>query len=424
VQLRRCDALIFGGGFAGLWILEKLRQRGYDALLLESKALGGGQSIQAQGIIHGGGKYALRGVRDFAAVRSIRDMPARWRAHLLGEAEPHLAPARVLSQRCLLWVPKGGWLTRLSAYALLPVVQRGGLLHTPPVRLARQEWPEVLRDSARVVYSMAEPVLSVAATLAALAKRQEGRLLRYQAGRELERLRIELKASEEHSIIIEETEIEEPLELRPRVLVFAAGAGNEALLRRAELEGASMQRRPLRMVLVRGRLPVLFGHAVAGGKTAMTVTSHPLETGGVLADGQSLVWQVGGELAERFAGRDDPAQLRQESRAQFHRLLPGWSPSGLEMSSYTAVRAEARSTNLRRPSGVHVKWVHPGALVAWPTKMALTPLLGDEVGEEVARRLGPPAQASSDAGRLATWPKPKLAKNPWEEEGLEWSPVL
>ena len=50
------DVLIFGGGAAGLWCLDRFRRAGYHAILLEAKALGRGQTIQAQGIIHGGGK--------------------------------------------------------------------------------------------------------------------------------------------------------------------------------------------------------------------------------------------------------------------------------------------------------------------------------------------------------------------------------
>ena len=84
----RLDLLIFGGGVAGLWCLDRFRRAGYVAILLESTALGHGQTIQAQGIIHGGGKYALRGVRDFTAVRSTKAMPERWRRSLTGEMEP------------------------------------------------------------------------------------------------------------------------------------------------------------------------------------------------------------------------------------------------------------------------------------------------------------------------------------------------
>jgi glycerol-3-phosphate dehydrogenase len=68
------DVVIFGGGIAGLWILNRLRQAGLSAILFESGALGGGQTHKSQGIIHGGLKYALQGVltQDAAA---MSDMP-------------------------------------------------------------------------------------------------------------------------------------------------------------------------------------------------------------------------------------------------------------------------------------------------------------------------------------------------------------
>jgi len=59
--LVRVDVAIIGGGIAGLWLLARLRQRGYGVLLIESERLGTGQTISSQGIIHGGTKYALRG---------------------------------------------------------------------------------------------------------------------------------------------------------------------------------------------------------------------------------------------------------------------------------------------------------------------------------------------------------------------------
>ena len=57
----RVDVIVFGGGIAGLWTLARLQQAGYKAVLLESQALGAGQTRYAQGIIHGGTKYALTG---------------------------------------------------------------------------------------------------------------------------------------------------------------------------------------------------------------------------------------------------------------------------------------------------------------------------------------------------------------------------
>jgi hypothetical protein len=129
----RLDLLIFGGGAAGLWCLDRFRRAGYIALLLESTALAHGQTIQAQGIIHGGGKYALRGVRDFTAVRATKEMPERWRRSLRGEIEPDLRGTKVLSDQCHLWLPRGSMATRALSWGFMPLMAKGasyGLLKT------------------------------------------------------------------------------------------------------------------------------------------------------------------------------------------------------------------------------------------------------------------------------------------------------
>jgi len=52
-----CDVAIIGGGIAGLWLLNRLMNSGYNAILFESKALGSDQTVASQGMIHGGIKY-------------------------------------------------------------------------------------------------------------------------------------------------------------------------------------------------------------------------------------------------------------------------------------------------------------------------------------------------------------------------------
>jgi glycine/D-amino acid oxidase-like deaminating enzyme len=46
------DIAIFGGGVAGLWLLNRLRKAGDHAVLLETDRLGAGQTRYAQGIIY------------------------------------------------------------------------------------------------------------------------------------------------------------------------------------------------------------------------------------------------------------------------------------------------------------------------------------------------------------------------------------
>ena len=60
--MQKIDIAILGGGIAGLWLLNLLVSRGYSVVLLEKEALGAGQTIASQGMIHGGVKYALQGL--------------------------------------------------------------------------------------------------------------------------------------------------------------------------------------------------------------------------------------------------------------------------------------------------------------------------------------------------------------------------
>src|SRR5258708_2266057 len=96
------DVLIFGGGAAGLWLLDRLSRRGDRALLLEAGELGQGQTVGSQGIIHGGLKYTLQGLLTPSA-REIRDMPEVWRQSLAGSRAPDLRHTRLRTDVCHLW---------------------------------------------------------------------------------------------------------------------------------------------------------------------------------------------------------------------------------------------------------------------------------------------------------------------------------
>ena len=108
------DIVIFGGGIAGLWLLNCLRAAGYSAALLERSALGHGQSIASQGMIHGGMKYALGGALTGAS-ESIADMPAHWQRCLRGEGDVDLRGTRVLSDAYYLW-PRNSVRARINAF--------------------------------------------------------------------------------------------------------------------------------------------------------------------------------------------------------------------------------------------------------------------------------------------------------------------
>lgn len=386
----RLDVLIFGGGVAGLWCLDRFRRAGYSALLLESTALGAGQTIQAQGIIHGGGKYALRGVRDFAAVRAIKEMPDFWRRCLAGAAEPNLTETKLLSASCHLWLPRGSTVAKMQSWGFVPVLAKTGLLATPPIKVPTDSWPPALRDSVVAVYALAEPVISTGTLLRNFLRLHQSHIRGYDSAA--------LQFTPPGVTVADAT-------LTPKMIVLAAGTGNGELLRKAGIALDLMQHRPLGMVLLRGELLDLHGHCVVGGKTQLTITTP--------APG---VWQVGGEIAERLADVDDDAQARRIALREIRRWLPGIDFTNSEIAMYRAVRAEARTRDQRRPSGVHVGRVAPNIIAAWPTKLTMAPVLAEEVFQLTCAELKAPSIGDNIAPRQ--WPEPAVARYPWEE--CEW----
>ena len=379
------DVLVFGGGAAGLWCLHRLRRAGYHAILLESDALGSGQTIRAQGIIHGGGKYALRGVRDFAAVQATSRMPERWRQSIAGKGDPDLSATRVLSQTCHLWLPRGSAVARLQTFGFMGVIAKAGLLATRPEKVSKAAWPSALRNSAISVYALAEPVISTGSFLAALAEKLKNFIFRYDS---------QTLQFSERGVKIAGTS------LLPRCLVLTAGTGNANLLAKAGGKPEIMQRRPLGMVLLRGELPDLFGHCVLGGKTGLTITTP---TQGI--------WQVGGEIAERMGEAPDNAASRRIALREIRRWLPDLELKSLEIALYHAVRAEGRTDALRRPSGVHASQVARGVVIGWPTKLSMVPVLADEILQLVQGELKEP----SGDNETPPWPSPDIARYPWED---------
>jgi glycine/D-amino acid oxidase-like deaminating enzyme len=402
----RVDALVVGGGVAGLWTLNALLANGYDAFLVESAALGTGQTVHAQGIVHGGGKYALRSVGDLASVRAIRDMPDRWRAHSSGErTQPDLRSARVLSEGCWLWLPKDSWKARVEAWGVLPMLRHAGMLACPPEPRPKSEWPAPLQKHALRALRMAEPVLDTRSVVAALAEPVADRILAISG--EPEGIRIgEALGHGGRSVALRAAD-GTTLALEACAVIFTAGAGNEALLESVGLDGAArMQRRPLRTTVLRGTLGPLHGHCISGGRTRITVTSVP--------DENQVVWQVGGEVAEQHANAGDSSALHRAALAEIASCLPGLDLSGVEIGSYASVRAEARDLAHRRPSGAQVETVAPGLIVAWPTKLALAPLLAEDVLEVLAGS-GTMASGPSPLHGAGRWPRPEVAAYPWKD---------
>ncbi len=379
------DVAIFGGGVAGLWLLNRLHQAGYHAVLLESDRLGAGQTRYAQGIIHGGTKYALTG-KLTGSSEAIVEMPARWRACLEGSGEIDLSKVKLMSDHQYMW-------STTSLTSRMAGFFASKLMRSRTQALEGEARPELFRDPQfkGQVYRLDEPVLDTASLVDALATPLHDFILCADG--------LRLNPSRPTCI-----ELSGGRTIEAQRLVLCAGAGNEALLQQLGRDTPKMQRRPLQMVMLRGKvLPGgVYAHCLgANALPRITITSH------FDAEGNT-VWYIGGQPAEQGVGKSREAQLL-AAREELEGLFPWIDFSQCEWGTLNIDRAEVLMADGSRPDNVFAA-EEDGVITAWPTKLALAPRLADEV-----ERLLGDVEPRAD-GQGVDWPHPDNAPLPWQEE--------
>lgn len=388
------NALILGGGIAGLWTLARLAREGFSALLLTDAPLGAGQTIASQGIIHGGIKYTLGLAEPGDASRRIAEMPGIWRACLEGRGEVDLRAARVLSDHQHLWTTPGV-LSRIAGLGASRVIR------TAVVRIAPDRRPEPFASAPRSIdlYRVEESVLDIGSVVRALAEPLADRIRRiaFPGGIRFAGDAVEIldAGGAEHRLAVDR-------------IILAAGAGNEALMNLCWRDPAPVpQRRPLHMVIATFPetvgAPALFGHCL-GSSTLPRLT--------VTTAGRS--WYIGGQIAETGVARSETDQVA-AAREELRACLPWIDLSSARFSTLRIDRAEAvadRALAGRRPDGPVIAQCG-GVIAAWPTKLAFAPALADDI---LARfRAASVTPASSGARALPDLPHPGFAAPPWIE---------
>jgi glycine/D-amino acid oxidase-like deaminating enzyme len=382
------DAVVVGGGIAGLWTLNRLRSAGLDAVLLEAESLGHAQTLASQGMVHGGLKYALRGQLTGAS-EAISAMPDRWRACLAGRGEVDLTGMTPLSEQYYLFA-EASTLGRLTSFFASKTL-RGRI-----DKLAPAAYPTAFQhpDFRGVVYALNDFVLHTPALLARLQAPHQGRIYRHAVRadavrRDGQRVTLQLGAT---------------MLQTPR-LILTAGSGTGLLLRALDMDSPKMQLRPLHQIVVRAPdLPPLFAHcltAVRRAEPRLTITSHR-------EDGSDRwLWYLGGALATGGIERSDCEQA-DFARAELAACVPwiDWDTATFE--SLRIDRAEPAQTDGQRPDEAFV--AHRGPVtVAWPTKLSLVPNLGDQV----LAGIGPPSRSETMIGDSLPLPPATVGPVPW-----------
>lgn len=390
------DIVIFGGGIAGLWLLNRLRQAGLSVLLFESGALGGGQTLRSQGIIHGGTKYALQGILTKDA-EAMTNMPLVWRDCLLGKGEIDLSSVPILSQQHYLWSPNK-FTAKLTGFLASTA------LHSKVATLAKENYPAVFQypEFKGEIFSLDEMVIDVPALIRELVKANQDAIFKIEPLNDEE-----LKFNEQGDLISATVYMSgKSVEIKAQQFIFTAGAGNEVIVNRFSQHQVSTQRRPLHMVLVKTPFNYpLYAHCLGlGNQPRITITTHKMHD-------DSSVWYLGGALAEQGITRSSEQQII-AARAELSDLFPWLDFTRAEFASFMIDRAEAQQKGKVKPESSVIKIIR-NMMIAWPTKLALAPKLSADVIHRLEELALTPQLF--DTRELRSWPMPPLAKPIWEE---------
>lgn len=384
----KIDLLIVGGGIAGLWLLNRAIKDGLNAVLLEKDTLGGGQTIRSQGIIHGGTKYALNGVLTQAS-NTIKEMPQRWRDCLQGQGELDLSDVEILSDAHFMW-SKGSLGSKMTTFFATKAF-RGRV-----EEVAKEDRPAVFKDKAfkGSLYRLSELVLNVPTLIDALRKPVEDNIFKA----DLLEAETEISDGRIKSLVFPE----QNLSIEPKQVVITSGEGFETLAEKLEISQPEMQRRPLHMVMVKHDLKLpTFAHCIGtGSKPVATITTHPCDDG-------KQVWYLGGDVAETGVDRSREEQIK-FARQAISKLLPWVDLDNAQWQTFHVDRAEPMQSSLVRPDSAFAQQVG-NCIVAWPTKLALSPDLSDQVLPLCQR-----TESTTDLSVLNAFPKPETAKPLWE----------
>lgn len=390
------DVVIFGGGVAGLWLLNRLRASGLTAILFESNGLGGGQTNKSQGIIHGGLKYALTGVLTSEAQR-MADMPQVWQECLEGRGQIDLSQVPVLSPHQYIWSP-GKFAAKFTG------MMASATLSSQVEPVARQDYPGIFNNPGfkGQLFALNEVVIDVPVMVRELMKANQDAIYKIEplSG---DNITLDSEGNMESATVYLAGK---SIEVKAQQFVFTAGAGNEVIVNRLGARKVAMQLRPLHMVMMKTKnVSPLYAHCMGLGKRPrITITTHYCQDG-------TAVWYMGGMLAESGIDLSTEEQIK-ATKAELANLFPWLDLSDAEFATFMIDRAEPKQAGALKPESSYTQTIQ-NMTIAWPTKLVLAPKLAQEVLNDIqARNIKP---ALSNLTELRAWPMPAVAQPVWEE---------
>ena len=155
------------------------------------------------------------------------------------------------------------------------------------------------------------------------------------------------------------------------------------------------------------KLPMVFMHCIGSNFSltpSLTITSHQDKMG-------ITTWYLGGELAESGVTKGPTEQIHAAKKLIFS-LFPWIEFDTATWGCFLINRAEANINNNYRPDDACLI-EEKNVLVAWPTKLTLTPVLADKTIEMLHATSVKATDREHCAELDSLFNRPSIANAPW-----------
>jgi hypothetical protein len=187
--------------------------------------------------------------------------------------------------------------------------------------------------------------------------------------------------------------------------IFTAAAANKVLADKlSHAHGLETQLRPLVMGMMRNAPCELYAHCVGPSvKPVMTISTHRTVD-------HSLVWYLGGAVAE-WQKDSDPNNVYAAVIDGFRKYMPAVDLTKVSWSTLPIDRVERKSKVPGHLPDGPTTHVCGNAIYAWPTKLAFSPMLTNEIIEKLSSADIKPSGQETDWSFL---PECSFTQTPWD----------
>lgn len=397
------DVVVIGGGIAACWTTLTLRSEGYSVLMLTEAEIGGAQSSHSHVYVHGGHLYRREGTASVAGLGNSLISDLQW-ATRLWDNWLEASPERIARVTAAPRLGVFGFPSRPKARAARVVWEHYGLQYQ--TRTKEPPAPFVGGRQTRF-FDVEAHCLSATAIFEEMRAAIESCLV---AGNRT--TFVTLPDGSVDSIRIETQE--GFIDVRSRMVLLAAGAGNKGLLRWFPNRfGVKPVERNAFMFVMQGPrelLPDLSGIFSINDDDGLFIVSRKV-------DEDENCWLIS-DSCRHGKAQAWLAYLRTELDENVPALMA--DPAALRWGFYHAPKAEPEGAKAfaSEVKSVTVVPVAPNVFVGWPIKLTLAPVLAQDFLSHVHRALRNPRETQPEltahphAVRLETWQT--VITKPWD----------